>query len=167
MRIQKIDDTSFKQFRCDSKGRRALVKLVSETDEAAIDTLGIMLTEFKKQGDGFANALDRGEKTEGIDLVVTQYAGEETSWNDYPSIIFKKGKSQVEGTTRFIIDELMSNVSENAISKKLTSADLRLRSFELAAKFQSWFVENHIKLVKSTPAEKETPASEFIKGIFG
>lgn len=167
MQVQKTDNTSFKQFRYDLKGKVALTTLVAGTKKEAKQGLEIMLKSFKNRGDEFAKILDSSPKTQGIDIVISQEADDATGWKDIPTILMKKGNSQVEGTNRLYLDELLPKFSERAIPEMLDFSDFPPRSMDLANKFENWFVKNYANLTQPKIVEKETPASEFIKRIFG
>lgn len=166
MRVQKTDNTSFKSFRVDAKGKKSLSKFVEATSDEARPDVEKMLIDFKAKMDEYANILDSSPQTKGIDILLTETASDASHWEDVPTLYLKKENSYLSESL------ILNNFSSSPYDKKTHPFKLDIPTIQKRSEFivessKKWFYDNLARVSKSSEVETKSTPMEIVKNIFG
>lgn len=166
MRIQNVDNTSFKAFRVNNEGKKALSKFLEATSSEARPEAEKLLLELKTRMDGYASTLDSNPNTRGLDILLTTSSSDGTNWENVPALCITRSMKRVSETLE------LNNLSSHPYDPKTHPYQLNLDTIQKRSGFifestTKWFNDILERFTKDAGKKAELTPSEIVKNIFG
>lgn len=160
MQVQRTNNISFKDFRVDVKGKKALSNLLEGATEEAKPEVIKFFQNLRLQMNENAGTLFKNKKARGTDIVLTTMATDATGWQDVPALIFKKKNRKTSEPI------LLTELVPPRMPQRFFYDDITKIAKSTLERTDKWFHTSFQNILFETPKEQKLNKT-IIDEIFG